>query len=348
MKQRITALLLAALMVLGMTACASDNSSDSTAANASQNTSESTDSTESKTEKKVIGVMQYMQHDALDAAYQGFQAALEDNGYADQVEYLYENAQGDSNTLNTISDRFISDEVDLVLAIATPAAQTIAGKTTEIPILATAVTSFTEAKLVDSDENPGHNVSGTSDMNPVAEQIALLKELVPDCETVGFLYASNETNSVLQIKLAKEACDNLNLKYEEVTVTSTNDVQQAAQSLVGKCDAIYIPTDNVTAASMPIVSGVTEPEKIVTVCGEAGMVHSGGLVTMGLSYYDLGYQTGLMAIEVLFNGADVSTMPVQYAAASDDITFNGEYAAAIGFEIPEKYQECIIYPSQEE
>lgn len=339
MKKRITALMLAALMVLGLTACSSEAKESNTSTGSSTVTADG--------EKFVIGVMQYMQHDALDAAYQGFKAAIEEKGYGDKVEYKYENAQGDSNTLSTISDQFISAKVDLVLAIATPAAQTIAGKTTEIPILGTAITSYEEAKLVESDAKPGHNVSGTSDMNPVAEQIKMLKELVPDCETVGFLYASNETNSVLQIKLAKDACDSLNLKYEEVTVSSTNDVQQAAQSLVEKCDAIYIPTDNVTAASIPIVSAVTEPMKMVTVCGEAGMVKSGGLATMGLSYYDLGYQTGLMAIDVLFGGADISTMPIQYAASSDDVTINGDYAAAIGFEIPEKYKDCVIYPSQE-
>lgn len=287
---------------------------------------------------KTIGVIQYVQHAALDAAREGFVQALADNGYVDgeKVRFDFQNAQADASNLATISDRFIGNKVDLVLAIATPAAQAIAGKTTTIPILGTAITDYVDARLVDSNEVPGTNVSGTSDMNPVSEQIALLKELFPDAATVGVLYASNEPNSVLQAKMAKEAIEALGMAYTEVTVTSSNDVQQATQSIIEACDAIYIPTDNVFASSMPVVYEVAVAAQTPIVCGEAGMTMSGALTTLGINYYDLGYQTGLMAMRVL-NGEDISLMPIETADRMD-YTFNSTFAEAIGFSIPEAYQ----------
>ena len=244
---------------------------------------------------------QLVEHVALDSAREGFINALKDNGYVDgqNVTIDIQNAQGDQSNLSTISDRFVSNKVDLILGIATPAVQAIAGKTTEIPILGTAVTDYVVAKLVDSNEAPGGNVSGTTDMNPVKEQIDLLVKLVPDAKTVGVLYNSSEDNSILQAKMAKEAIEALGLSYVEVTVTNTNEVQQATQSIVERCDAIYIPTDNTFASSMPVVHGVTSQSKTPVICGESGMVRSGGLATLGISYYDLGYQTGLMAIRIL-------------------------------------------------
>lgn len=287
---------------------------------------------------KTIGVIQYVQHAALDAAREGFVQALADNGYVDgeKVRFDFQNAQADASNLATISDRFIGNKVDLVLAIATPAAQAIAGKTTTIPILGTAITDYVDARLVDSNEVPSTNVSGTSDMNPVSEQIALLKELFPDAATVGVLYASNEPNSVLQAKMAKEAIEALGMAYTEVTVTSSNDVQQATQSIIEACDAIYIPTDNVFASSMPVVYEVAVAAQTPIVCGEAGMTMSGALATLGINYYDLGYQTGLMAMRVL-NGEDISLMPIETADRMD-YTFNSTFAEAIGFSIPEAYQ----------
>ena len=263
-----------------------------------------------------IGIIQQMDHVALNAARDGFVKALEDNGYVDgqNIKLNLQNGQGEMSNLATIADLFVGDKADLVLAIATNAATTMATKTVNnpIPVLGTAITDYVSAGLVESNEKPGYNVSGTSDMNPVDAQIKLIKELFPECQTVGVLYTSGEMNSVLQAKMAKEAIEALGMKYVEVTVANTNDVQQATQQIVGMCDAIYIPTDNVFASSMPGVLNVTQNSKTPVITGESGMTMSGGLCTLGISYYDLGYETGLMAVKVL-EGADISQMPVQFA-----------------------------------
>lgn len=295
---------------------------------------------ETKTLK--IGVIQLSEHPALDSAREGFVQALADNGYEDgkNITLDVQNAQNDQSNLSTISDRLVSANSDLILAIATPAAQAIAGKTTTIPILATAVTDFTSSKLVASDAAPGGNVSGTNDMNPIKEQIELLTKLVPDAKTVGCIYNGGEDNSVLQAGIAKTEIEALGLTYTEVTVTSTNDVQQAAQSLVGKCDAIYIPTDNTLASAMPVVGGVVRESKTPVICGESGMVDGGGLATLGINYYNLGYQTGLMAVHILKDGAKISEMPVE-SLANMDYYINGEMAEAIGVSIPDDLKDYV-------
>lgn len=292
-----------------------------------------------------IGVVQLIEHNALDAAYDGFVAALADHGYVDGegISLDFQNAQGDMSNLSTIGDRFVSQKKDMILAITTDAAQAMAGKTEIIPIVATAVTSYETAGLVESESAPGGNLTGTSDMNPVAAQIGLIAELVPQAQTIGLIYNSSEDNSVLQAGIAREAIEALGLAWVELTVTSVNDVQQTMQSLVGKCDAIYIPTDNTLAAAMPIVYDVAGPAGIPTICGESNMVLEGGLATMGIDYYDLGYKTGLMAIEVL-GGADPATMPIQYADASDAVTINGLVAEEMGYQAPEKYADAVVMP----
>jgi putative ABC transport system substrate-binding protein len=292
-----------------------------------------------------IGVVQTVEHTALDAAREGFIAALAENGYVDgeNISLDIQNAQGDASNLSTIGDRFVSQKKDLVLAITTDAAQAMAGKTTTIPILATAVTSYTVANLVESDEHPGGNVSGTSDMNPVAAQIDLVQALVPEVKTIGLIYNASEDNSVLQINIAKERINELGLQTQEVTVTSVNDVQQAMQSLVGKCEAVYIPTDNVIASAIATVHSVAGPAKLPVICGESNMTLQGGLATMGINYYDLGYKTGLMALKVI-DGAEVADMPIEYADQSDEITINGQVAEEIGFTIPAEYQDAVVYP----
>jgi putative ABC transport system substrate-binding protein len=292
--------------------------------------------------KLKIGIIQYIEHVALDKAREGFVDALKDNGYTDgeNIAIDLQNAQGDPANLSTISDRFVSNKSDLVLAIATPAAQSIAGKTTEIPILATAITDFVSARLVNSNEAPGGNVSGTTDMNPIKEQIDLLVKLAPEAKTVGVIYTSREDNSILQASIAKEAIEKLGLKYVEVTVTNTNDVQQAAQSIVEQCDAIYIPTDNVLASAMPTVYGVTSQTKTPVICGESGMVSNGGLATLGINYYDLGYQTGEMAVRILKGEAKPDDMPIE-TADGFDFYINGTIADEFGIEIPADLQQYV-------
>lgn len=323
---RFMTILLAAVVIVASAGCSNGNKSTSG----------------DKTGKLSIGIIQYVEHVALDAAREGFIAALKDNGYVDgeNITIDLQNAQADQSNLSTISDRFVSNKVDLVLAIATPAAQSIAGKTKDIPILATAVTDFTSAKLVNSDAAPGGNVSGTTDMNPIKEQIDLLVKLAPQAKTVGLIYTSSEDNSILQAKIAKEAIEKAGLKYTEVTVTNSNDVQQAAQSLVSQCDAIYVPTDNVVASAMPVVSGVTTQAKIPVICGESGMVDNGGLATLGINYKDLGYQTGLMAVKIFKGEAKPETMPIE-SAKGFDFAINGTVAKEIGLEIPADLKEYV-------
>ncbi|MBQ8603230.1 MAG: ABC transporter substrate-binding protein [Oscillospiraceae bacterium] len=326
--KKLLALVLALTMALSMTACGGEETT-----------------TEETTEKVKIGILQQLEHVALDQSREGFVQALKDNGLVDGENLVLDiqNAQSDQSNLQTMSDRLINEGNDLILAIATGAAQTLAGKTTEIPILITAVTDPVDAGLVNSMENPGTNVSGTSDASPMAEQIDLMLQLCPDVKTVGLLYTSSEDNSVLQINQMKEILAGKNLETVEQTVTNSNDVQQATQSLVTKCDAIYIPTDNVLAASMALVGSVANEAKVPVICGEAGMVESGGFATIGIDYYNLGYQTGEMAVKVL-NGEDVSTMPVE-TQKDFAYTINGEVAQILGVTIPEELQEFVITPA---
>lgn len=283
-----------------------------------------------------VGIIQLVQHPALDAACEGFLAALEDNGYVDgeKITVDFQNGQGDQSNLATISDRFVSKNVDLVLAIATPAALAIAGKTTDIPVLATAITDFVEARLVISNEAPGTNVSGTTDMASIQDQISLIKTLVPDAKKVGVLYNSGEVNSVVQVEEAKRCLEALGLEFVEMTVTSSNEVQQATESIVRQVDCLYLPTDNVLASAIPIIYGVTVDSKTPVICGEDNMVKSGGLATIGINYYNLGYQTGLMAVRLFEDETlDISTMPVE-SQTDFDYCINATVAAEIGVEIP--------------
>ena len=286
-----------------------------------------------------VGVIQLVTHVALDAARDGFVQALSDKGYVngENIVIDLQNGQADSSNLATIADQFVANEMDLVLAIGTGAAQTMAGKTETIPVLGTAITDYEVAKLVVSNEAPGYNVSGTSDMNPVSDQIAMLLDFVPDAETVGVIYTSSEDNSILQAQMAKEAIEAAGKTYTEVTVTNSNDVQQGMQELCGKCDAIYIPTDNVLASSMPIVYGVAVEEGKIIITGESGMCMAGGTATLGIDYSKLGYQTGLMAVEILENGAKVAEMPVQMATGFE-YCVNATMCKELGIEIPEQYQ----------
>ncbi len=287
-------------------------------------------------DQPLIGIIQIVDHVALDAARQGFIDTLAENGYMDgeTVALDYRNAQGSPDILSSIADHFVAAEADLVLAIATPSAQTMAGKTDTIPILATAVTDFVVARLAQSDEAPGYNVSGTTDMNPIKEQIELLKRLVPDAQSVGLLYTASEDNSVLQAAIAREIIEDMGMAYVEVTVHNSNDVQQATLDIMERCDAIYIPTDNVFASAMPVVYEVAAANNKPVFCGEAGMTMGGGVATVGIDYYQLGRQTGLMALKVLNDGADVSAMPIE-KQTNYSYTVNQTFADAIGVAIPE-------------
>jgi putative ABC transport system substrate-binding protein len=259
-----------------------------------------------------IGVTQIVQHPALDATLVGFKKALTEAGYVEgtDVKYDEQNAQGDQATASTIAGKFKDDNVDLVLAIATPTAQAAAQTITNIPILFTAVTEPQEAGLVAEWEAPGANVTGTSDLNPVKEQLQLIKDVLPDAKSVGIIYSSGEVNSDVQVKLAKDAAKELGLTIKEATVTVASEVSQAAESL-GDVDAIYIPTDNKVTEGIGSVIQFAEAKKIPLFGAEGGQVEAGAIATYGIDYTDLGYQTGKMAVRILKDGADPATMPVE-------------------------------------
>ncbi len=283
-----------------------------------------------------IGVIQLVEHSALDANYQGFVDGLAEAGYIDgeNIKIDYQNAQGEQANCVTIAEKLINDRDDLIFAIATPAAQAVANLTQDIPILVSSVTDPESAKLVASNSAPGGNVSGTSDLTPCAAQIQLLKKLVPDVKTVGMLFCSSEQNSYFQIALAEKECDELGLKYVEATVSNSNEIQQVVQSLCGKVDAIYSPTDNMIAAGMSLVAQIATENKIPTICGEQGMVNAGGLATYGINYYELGKQTAKMAVEILRDGKKPADMPIQYLDKCD-LKVNLDTAAKLGIQIPE-------------
>ncbi len=285
-----------------------------------------------------VGILQHVQHNALDQAAQGFQDELTRlaNEAGVTITYDLQNASNDAANGNLIAQKFVNDSVDLILAIATPSAQGAAQATSEIPILVTAVTDPVGANLVASDEAPGGNVSGTSDLNPIDLQADLLVQLVPDAQTVGIMYTSSEDNSITQAEIAKEAFEALGLTVEIATFTDSNDIQSVTTNLISKVDALYLPTDNTLASSMSTVAMITEPAKIPVICGEESMVMEGGLATYSLDYYTLGQMTGAQAFDVLVNGADISTMPIGYSSQEElKLVINEEYAAAIELEIPE-------------
>lgn len=280
-----------------------------------------------------IGILQLVEHSSLDAAYQGFVDGLKAAGYEDgvNIEIDYQNAQGDQANLLTISERFVKNKVDLILAIATPAAQSVAAATTEIPVLFTAVTDPLAARLVESNEVPGLNVTGTNDAGPIDKQLELLQELYPEIKTLGIIYNSSEVNSEVQAQQAEAIAKELGWEVELGTITSVNDIDQVATSLASKVDAIYAPTDNTIASAMANLAKVAEEKKLPVVAGAPDMVEAGGLATVGLDYYKLGLQTGEMAIKILEGEAEPATMPVE-ALTDVDVVLNLAYAKAIGYE----------------
>lgn len=342
MTKKITASLAAMAMLFSAAACGETTEPANTNSNETTPLAQPAEAPEGGYK---IGTIQLMTHVALDQSYEGFVKYFADQGYVngENITITYQNGQGETTNLSTIADQYIGDNVDLIFAIATPSAQAAAGKTSTIPIIGTAITDFAEAGLVDSNDNPGTNVSGTTDMNPIQQQIDLMLELYPDTKTVGFLYNSSEDNSVLQTNIAKEYLEVLGIGWTERTVSGTNDVQQAVTSIVTECDAIYIPTDNVFASSMTIVGEVANGAKIPVICGESGMVQSGGLATLGINYFNIGYQAGEMALRVL-KGEDISKMAIE-ASTNYDYCFNGDTAAAIGLTIPDKYKEFVVSES---
>ena len=288
-------------------------------------------------EKKMVkvGIVQLVEHSALDAANKGFVDGMAANGYKENenVTYDRQNAQADQSNLQNIAQRFVSGKVNLICAIATPAAQTMANATKDIPIVGTAITDYAEAKLVASNKEPKGNVTGTTDMNPIKEQVDLMLKIMPQTKNVGVIYSSSEVNSQLQVKILKEVLAAKSINVVEATVSNVNDIQQAAQSLVGKVDVVYAPTDNVIASAMPTLVAITDEAKIPVICGEGGMVKAGGLATVGIDYYKLGLQTGAMAARILSGKEKPATMAIESQKEMQTIV-NEEAAKKLGITIP--------------
>lgn len=284
---------------------------------------------------KTIGVLQYMEHGALDASYEGFIAALEAEGYVEgeNIKIDLKNAQGNLSTAQTIANQYVSNHVDMIFSIATQAVQSAYNATKEIPILMTAVTDPVEAGVVKDWKQSETNVTGTSDLTPVAKQMELIKTLVPNAKTVGVIYTTSEVNSEVQVNLAEEAAAKLGLEVIRVGVTTVNDIPQAVTSVIDKVDAMYAPTDNLIASSMPVLWNACTEKKVPIIAGVDTMVVDGAIATEGIDYYQLGYETGLMAVEVL-DGKDPSTMPI-HTLEKTTLIVNQDNADAIGLIIPE-------------
>lgn len=291
----------------------------------------------SGSKKKVykIGITQIIEHEALDAARKGFIDALASKGFKDKdnIEIDFQNAQGDMPTAQTIAQNFVSEKKDLILAIATPSAQAAYNATKDIPILITAVTDPVNAGLVKSMDKPETNVTGTSDAAPIDKQMELLKKLVPNVKKVGIIYNTSEANSQVQVDQVKKMAPQYGLEIVTAGVTSTNDIAQTLESLLGKVDALYVPTDNMIVSAMPIVSAKCLAKKIPIIGAESGTVKAGALATEGIDYYKLGYQTGLVAVDVL-NGKSPKDIPVT-TLKDTQLVINSDTAQKLGIEIPQ-------------
>ena len=310
--KRIIALALAVLMLASLAACGGSGSG-----------------------KYKVGICQLVQHPALDAATQGFQDALTKQ-LGDKVEFDVQNASGEPANCTTIVNGFVSSNVDLIMANATPALQAAKEATATIPILGTSVTDYASALEIDGwTGTVGTNISGTSDLAPLDGQAAMIKELFPDAKTVGILYCSSEANSQYQVDVITGYLTDLGFTVTPYSFTDTNDVASVAQKAC-ESDVLYIPTDNTAASNTEAIANVVLPAKVPVVAGEAGICQGCGVATLSISYYDLGYATGLMAVKILTGEAKISEMPVQYAPEFTK-QYNAANCDALGITIPGDY-----------
>ena len=319
--KRVLAMMMAAMMLLTLCACGSTADDNNDAA----------DDTYS------IGIVQLMQHVALDQATEGFQDALKEK-LGDKVTFDPQIASGEATACTTIVTKFINDGVDLIMANATPAVIAAKEATATIPIVGTSVTDYVsaEAAIVASNEAPGGNVTGYSDLSDIAAHVELTQKLCPDAKSVVIIYCSAEPNSVIQGKQADELYKAAGFSTEILTASDITQISTVVTAACEQADVIYIPTDNLFAENMESVKNIAEPAKIPVICGEGGMVQSGGTATVSIDYYTLGYRAGEMAYEILVNGADPATTPIGFMSADDmELVINEENVAAIGLTIPE-------------
>ncbi|AMG50082.1 ABC transporter substrate-binding protein [Enterococcus gallinarum] len=294
---------------------------------------ESNNASEGNDGSKTVGVLQLVEHGSLNAAYEGFKEGLAEAGYTEgeNLTIEYQNAQNSQDNLKSMSERLVNANPDLLLGIATPAAVSLANETTDTPIVVTAVTDLVGAKLADSNKEPGRNITGTSDMVPIEQQINLLLSIVPDAKTIGIMYNAGEANSKIQADLAEEALKAAGVDVKVLTANTTNDVQQVTTSLAKDVDGIYIPTDNTFASAAAIVGEVAKETKTPIVAGSVEQVDDGALATYGIDYKSLGIQTGKLAAKILDGDAEPATTPVE-TAENLELVVNEEMAAALGID----------------
>lgn len=320
-KRSVTALVMAAVMLLtlcfSLTACSgNDGGGDKVF---------------------TVGICQLAQHEALDAATQGFKDALVDKLGADKVVFDEQNAQGDQIMCSTIVNSFVSKNVDLILANATPALQAAYNATDSIPILGTSVTEYGVAlDISDFGGTVGGNVSGTSDLAPLTEQADMILDLFPDAKTVGLLYCSAEANSEYQVKVVEEYLTTKGLTCTRFSFSDSNDVASVTTKAASACDVIYIPTDNTAASCVETIGNIVLSAKVPVIAGEAGICSGCGVATLSISYYDLGYKTGEMAAQILLGEADIADMPIAYAEAAKK--FNPEICEELGVTVPDDFE----------
>ena len=337
--RKVMSLMMAAAMAASLAACgssASEGEESSSAAGTAETSTQQTASGDGTVYN--IGICQLVQHEALDAATQGFKDALTEKLGEDGVKFDEQNASGDTANCSPIINGFVASDVDLILATATAPLQTATQATSDIPILGTSVTDYATAlDISDWTGTVGGNVSGTSDLAPLDQQAAMIQELFPDAQNVGLLYCSAEANSVYQCDVIEGYLTEAGYTVTRYAFNDTNDVTSVAQTAADASDVIYIPTDNTAASNTEAIANVVLPAKVPVVAGEEGICKGCGVATLSISYYDLGYQTGTMAYEILAEGADISTMAVEYAP---NVTkkYNAANCEALGLTMPEGYE----------
>lgn len=320
--------LMAIISILVLSGCATNGDTVSQSSDPSQKS----ESTENLT---YIGILQLTSHPALDAITEGIIDQLKTAGYIDgeTATIDFQNAQGDQSNMQSIAERFLSNEADVMIGIATPAAQALVNVTDEIPIIMGAITDPIQANLVDSLEKPGKNITGVSDKLPIEQQFELMLKLLPDLKTVGFIYSSSEDNSASSANEAQKVAESLGITVITKTVSSANDVPQTAESLAKEVDAIWVPTDNTIATSIASLVSVTDGYSIPVFPSVDTMVEQGGLAGVGLNQYSIGIQTGKVTVDIL-EGADPAEYSIQFPDEIE-VILNEEKAKQLNIEIPD-------------
>lgn len=323
MKKILTLAVCTALSVTALSGCGSTQTAQETSSDAAYK----------------VGLCQLVQHEALDAATQGFSDKLTELMGDGAVEFDLQNAAGDSATCSTIVNQFVSSNYDLIFANATPALQAAASATGDIPVVGTSVTDYATAlDITDWTGKTGVNITGTSDLAPLEDQAKMFSELLPDAKTIGMLYCSSEANSKFQVDAVKAELEKLGYTTVEFPFADSNDISTVVNGAVSKCDALYIPTDNTAAANTELIANIVEPAKIPVITGEEGICSGCGIATLSISYYSLGEVTAQMAYDILINGKNPADMDIQYAT---DLTkkYDKARCEALGITVPADYEE---------